>query len=279
MKYNILIIDDLEEVSERLCESFNECISNYNSKYFNSAIYYTIDCIDLEIASKDLINLINSNNINFLITDNGFFRRLSNYSDNIISCSTKNSKKFIDLLKLLDTKTISKIKNIFLYTYIPSSQNNNISQIKSDLLGFFPNGTIEIINTNEVIYTKAKNDLYSNVKWDNEIVEIGNKIEFYLYGYSLGNFIYNHTTNTIINKDYKAKKYYYFVLSITFFAVLFLSLSIMTNSLYDFLKGGFSENVPKILLFSFVIGIGQLLFILLLKPKWLFQIYEENEGS
>lgn len=294
-KFNVLILDDNETIGENIKKRiFKANSSNYSFSGIEVIPHFlTIDISDLANSAKKINQFINSNNIDYLLLDRGFYHIIDpklnsdyNHLDKkylyTIKADLKNGIKIEKILEMIPQRDFKKIKGVIVYSYDASDDYIEPAQIKQLYVNLLPEKfnekNIEIILTNSKVYKLSGLQLYidQELPENKNMTVIGLKSDFKLYGLFMGEILY-HRVISMVDRARKSTILTKRKLVVRNLIILFLSFTALTiggNALYEIL----SEKVKSdyfLLFSSIVFALLIPLFILAVKPELLIDIDNE----
>jgi hypothetical protein len=195
------------------------------------------------------------------------------------------SIKSVELFKGIDQSKLNKIsqklKGLILYTYSPNPKQGELAskakQIKQALN--LNKERIEIFSSHKEIYQSAGAELYKTDRISKDLVSLGFKSDFRLYGTAMGEIIYHKIIdkeNARKRKRLKSRQTKLWFRIPLFFLIL-LCIDLGSNTLSKLINDTGIKN-KIILAICLFLGIILPLLILFLKPEILID-YESDKSN
>lgn len=294
MKINVLILDD----NLMIGDCIKKRIFKANEAKFSSSIaeikpyYLQIDISKKEIAVEKIETFIASHEINFLLLDRGFYNLIdpktntgfSNLSSgNIYLKKNDEGIKIEQILKLVSKEILKKIKGLIVYTYDDNYggyvEPAHIKQMVIDVMpDNFNKEYVDIVLSHSEVYNLSNLRLYQlkEVKNHPDLMILGKKAEFMLYGLFIGEILY-HRIIAMVQKEnerIQLSKQEGVRRNIILLFVIFTCLNLGGEALFNLLsKSGSNDLLLVVLSLGFALFLP--IIILLLRPNWLINLDED----
>lgn len=290
---NILVLDDIDvvgenilkrisKIGEKYCSINNVSINPVFIRFEKNSLAATIDKIEAEILKS---------NIQFLVIDRGIAEIFTSSDDATLNkdylyTSIDNSSIQADLvlekLSISIPEQLTALRGVIIYTYdggediYKHMEPTEIIHLTREKLPKKFSGAVDVILTASEIYKLSNMSLYENERVQStKYVKLGSKSSFKLYGLFVGEIIYHrivHLYRANTQSIFKSKNATR-IRNLILLYVIFTSINIGGNILSNIL---FSHNSSNFIgyLITFFAAVIFPVFILLLKPTWIFNIDE-----
>lgn len=277
---------------EYISGSVNQYFSHYNEPNFIDKIadkLLNTDYLLLDLHFQDL-NIEESEKITnefvlINIDDKAEGIEFKGLTDAAKKYLQTYSVKSVELFKQIDQSKLNKInqklKGLILYTYSPNPKQGELAG-KAKLIRKALNlnkERIEIFSSHKEIYQSAGAELYKTDRVSKNLVSLGYKSDFRLYGTAMGEIIYHKIIdkeNAKSQKRLKSKRARLWLRIPLFFFIL-LCIDLGSNTISEMIKVSGANN-KLILSICLFLGIILPLLILLLKPEILID-YETDKSN
>jgi len=289
MKYNVLILDDVELIGENI-KSRMICVNGFYTDIEIIPHYISFDIKNIPDAAKKIAKNIRDNEIDYLLLDRGFSSILNSEEEKLHNLDSerlwaeKGSIWIKDILGEISKEIYNQIKGIIIYTYDPrvNHPDSRREVIQDECLKVLPKkfnkDNFDIFRSFTEIYELADLRLKPYPPDDSiEYRDMGKKSDLKLYGLFMGEILYHRVISMIKSREKKTliekRGFMLRNLIVWFFALT--GLSVGGNALYNIL----AKSTDNYLLFilSVVFSLFIPLLILLIKKELLIPVDNEDK--